>query len=122
MTDDAARYVYCDVEGADVFNRPDEYPGVRIEAINSHAFKEALEQNEVGRIHVPGEFLVVQGTADSWTPESWCRELVNTMLSRGTSVRYSVQSGADHYGVLQSPAARALVQQHLGHLFRSREP
>ena len=120
MTDDAARYIYCDVEGGNVFNRADEYPGVRIEGINSDAFKDAMEENEVGRAYIPGDFLVVQGTTDLWTPEPWCRELVNTMLSRGTSVRYSVQTGADHYGVLQSPTARALVQQHLSHLFHGR--
>jgi len=120
MTDDAARYIYCDVKDGSVFNRPDGYPGARTEGINSGTFKEAMEENEVGRVFLPGEFLIVQGATDSWTPESWCRELVNTMLSQGTSVRYSVQTGADHYGVLQSPAARALVQQHLGHLFGGR--
>lgn len=120
MTDDAARYIYCDVESGNVFNRAEAYPGVRIEGINSARFKDAMEENEAGRIYLPGEFLVIQGTTDLWTPESWCRELINTMLSQGTSVRYSIQTGADHYGVLQSPAARSLVQMHLGHLFRDR--
>jgi len=114
---DAALYVYCDVSDNRVYNPPTTYPGVRIDAINSPAFKEPMEANEIGRVYVPGEFLIVQGTTDLYTPEPWCCKLVNTMLSHGTSVRYSIQVGADHYGVLQSPASRGIMQEHLRRLF-----
>jgi pimeloyl-ACP methyl ester carboxylesterase len=121
MIEDATLYVYCDVVGNRVFNPPVSYPGVRIEAINSPPFRDAMEENEVGRIRVPGEFLIIQGTADVFTPERWCRELVNTMLTNGTSVRYSVHTGADHYGVLQAPAAQKIMQEHLRRLFSDHE-
>jgi len=113
MIEDATHYVYCDVVDNRVFNPPASYPGVRIEAINSPAFREPMEANEIGRVRVPGEYLIVQGTADLFTPEPWCCKLVNTMLMNGSHVRYSVQVGADHYGVLQSPAAQALMVEHL---------
>jgi pimeloyl-ACP methyl ester carboxylesterase len=117
MTDDAGRYIFGEVVSGDVFNRAEGYPGVRISAMNAPAFRDAMEENEIGRVTVPGKFLLVQGTADLWTPEPWCRELFNTMLANGTNVHYSTQTGADHYGVLQSPAARALAQAHLKELF-----
>ena len=118
MTDDAALHVYCDVDDAGrIYNAPETYPGIRIDAINSAPFKDVMEANEIGRKRVPGEYVVVQGTADPYTPEAWCRELVNGMLTNGTRVRYSVHTGADHYGVLQRPAARAIVREHLRQLF-----
>lgn len=117
MIEDAADHVYCDVAGNQVYNSPTSYPGVRIESINSPVFRDAMEANEIGRGFVPGEYLIVQGTTDLYTPEPWCCKLVNTMLAQGTSVRYSVQVGADHYGVLQSPAAQTVMQQHLRRLF-----
>lgn len=118
ITEDAVRYVYCDVtDPSRVYNEPATYPGVRIDAINSPAFKNMMEANEIGRVRVPGDYLIVQGTTDSYTPESWCRELVNGMLTNGTRVRYSVHTGADHYGVLQRPAARAVTREHLRQIF-----
>jgi pimeloyl-ACP methyl ester carboxylesterase len=120
MIDDATRYTFCEVVSGDVFNPPDSYPGVRMEAINAPPFRTAMEENEIGSFAVPGEYLFVQGTNDPYTPELWTRQLVNKMLGLGTSVRYSIQTGADHYGVVQSPAARALVQDHLKQLFAGR--
>jgi hypothetical protein len=117
LTDDAALYVYCDVDDATrIYNAPETYPGIRIDAINSPAFKNRMEENEIGRKRVPGEYVVVQGTTDPYTPEPLCRELVNGLLTNGTRVRYSVHTGADHYGVLQRPAARSIVREHLRQL------
>jgi hypothetical protein len=114
-TKDIARFIYNTPEGARI-KRPDTYPGFNVEAANRR-MGPIMEANEIGRVRIPGDMLVIQGAADAYTPDYWTIELVNRMLADGSYVRLSLHAGTDHYGLLHSPHAKAIMRQHLSKLF-----
>lgn len=98
---------------------PSGYSGVINSAINTPAVIRVLNMNEPGQVKLPGNTLIVQGSADTTVLPSSTRSLLTTMQSKGSqvSLSYHESNSATHGGVLSIPAAQTAVTAHLTSLF-----
>lgn len=98
---------------------PAGYTGVINSAINSSSVVRILDMNEPGQVKLPGNTLIVQGSADDTVLPSSTETLLTTMRSKGTRVSLSYHEGntATHGGVISIPAAQTAITNHLASLF-----
>lgn len=98
---------------------PAGYPGVINSAINTPSVIRVMNMNEPGQVKLPGNTLIVQGSADTTVLPSSTQTLLTTMQSKGSqvSLSYHESNSATHGGVLSIPAAQTAVTNHLTSLF-----
>ena len=98
---------------------PAGYTGFINSAINAANVTRVLNSNEPGQLKLPGNTLIVQGSADTTVLPSSTRALLATMQSKGSQVRLSYHDSntATHGGVLVVPAAQTAVTNHLSSMF-----
>lgn len=100
---------------------PAGYTGVINSAINTPSVIRVLNMNEPGQVKLPGNTLIVQGSADTTVLPSSAQALLTTMQAKGSqvSLSYHDNSSATHGGILSFPAAITAVTNHLMSLFTS---
>jgi pimeloyl-ACP methyl ester carboxylesterase len=98
---------------------PAGYTGFINSAINAANVTRVLNSNEPGQMKLPGNTLIVQGSADTTVLPSSTRALLATMQSKGSQVTLSYHDSntATHGGVLAVPAAQTAVTNHLSSMF-----
>ena len=98
---------------------PAGYTGVINASINAATVARVLHSDEPGQVPLPGNTLLVQGSADTTVLPSSTQTLLTTLQSQGSQVTLSYHQGATatHGGVLTIPAAQAAMTHHLALLF-----
>ncbi len=94
-----------------------DYPGISHDTLASPTIQAIFKENEAGQVKLPGETLLVQGTADVNSFTSLVIKLNNKMLLEGTNVSLALIEGADHFGVVMP--ALPIMRAHWRKLFNA---
>jgi dienelactone hydrolase len=97
---------------------PAKYPGVIAAEFNKPYVQRSLLALEPGTVRLPGNTLIVQGTADTTVLPETTNKLKSLMSSKNSQVTLNSYEGATHTGVLTVPQAKVDMASHLRKIFQ----